>query len=31
VTTHARTMCRLLGEFGYGISCTGTGMVTFSA
>jgi RNA 3'-terminal phosphate cyclase (ATP) len=31
VTTHARTMCRLLGSFGYGISCTGTGMVTFSA
>jgi RNA 3'-terminal phosphate cyclase (ATP) len=31
LTTHARTMCRLLEEFGYGISCTGTGMVTFSA
>jgi RNA 3'-terminal phosphate cyclase (ATP) len=31
VTTHARTMCRLLGLFGYGISCTGTGMVTFSS
>jgi RNA 3'-terminal phosphate cyclase (ATP) len=31
LTTHARTMCRLLGVFGYGIACTGTGMVTFSA
>lgn len=31
VTTHAMTMCRLLGLFGYGISVTGTGMVTFSA
>jgi len=31
VTAHARAMCRLLGSFGYGISCTRTGMVTFSA
>ncbi|MDD1712555.1 MAG: RNA 3'-terminal phosphate cyclase [Methanoregulaceae archaeon] len=31
VTTHAMTMCRLLGRFGFDISCTGTGMVTFSA
>lgn len=31
ISSHARTMCGLLGQFGYDIRCTRTGVVTFSA